>query len=93
MDLDLTKEQAIPISEVPQYVPKRRGKKVHYSTVYRWATKGSRGRILETSFSGGLRYTSIEAVKRFLNAESPPRQRETDDVSEAIDAALSRAGV
>lgn len=93
MALDLTKEQAIPISEVPQHVPKRRGRKVHYSTVYRWTTKGARGRVLETTFSGGIRYTTIEAVKRFLNAKPSAGKTESDSLGDAIDAALSAAGV
>ena len=92
MSLDFTKEQAIPLSDVPRYVPKRRGKKVHYSTVYRWATKGARGRVLETMLSGGLRYTTIEAVGRFLTAK-PSAPERAHDLSDAIDAALTEAGV
>jgi hypothetical protein len=92
MSLDFTKEQAISLCEVPCYVPKRRGKKVHYSTVYRWATKGARGRTLETVLSGGIRFTTIEAVRRFLAAK-PSVMTRTDDLSDAIDAALREAGV
>ncbi len=92
MALDFTKEQAIPLSEVPRYVPKRRGKKVHYSTVYRWATKGARGRPLETVLIGGIRYTTVEEVLRFLAAKPSQLQRsESDDLSAAIDAALYRS--
>ena len=75
MVLDFTREQAIPLSEVPRYVPKRRGKKVHYSTVYRWATKGVRGRHLETALIGGIRYTTVEEVLRFLAAKPLRVQR------------------
>jgi len=93
MSIDFTKEQAIPLSDVPRYVPKRRGKKVHYSTVYRWATKGARGRVLQTVLSGGLRYTSVEAVARFLAAKPSVPYERTDDLGDAIDAALKQAGV
>ncbi len=93
MTIDFSREQAIPLSDVPRYVPKRRGKKVHYSTVYRWATKGARGRTLETVLNGGLRYTTIEAVRRFLNAKPSAATKTTDDLSDAIDAALREAGV
>jgi hypothetical protein len=93
MSLDLTNEQAIPLAEVPRYVPKRRGKKVHYSTVYRWATKGARGRTLETILSGGLRYTTVEAVRRFLAAKPSAVTATSDDLGDAIDAALREAGV
>ncbi len=93
MSLDFAKEQPIPLCEVPRYVPKRRGKKVHYSTVYRWATKGARGRRLETVLSGGLRFTTVEAVRRFLAAKPSVATKTTDDFSDAIDAALREAGV
>ncbi|MEZ6117776.1 MAG: DUF1580 domain-containing protein [Pirellulaceae bacterium] len=85
----------MPLSEVPRYVPTRRGKRVHYSTVYRWATKGARGRILETVLCGGLRYTSIQAVQRFLSLraikDSPSFAEQ--DLGDVIDAALRNAGV
>jgi len=58
---------AIPLTEVPNLLPRRRGKKTHYSTVYRWATKGARGRVLESKLVGGIRYTSQEALQRFIN--------------------------
>jgi hypothetical protein len=93
MSLDVTKEQAIPLSEVPHYVPKRRGKKVHYSTVFRWATKGVRGRVLATALSGGLRYTTIEEVHRFLSAKPSAAHDADGELSAAIEAALRKAGV
>ncbi len=34
------RETPLVFSDVPKRLPKRNGKKVHYSTVYRWATKG-----------------------------------------------------
>ncbi|MCB0311329.1 MAG: DUF1580 domain-containing protein [Bdellovibrionales bacterium] len=64
--LELQKETLISFTDVPKLLPKRRGKKVHYSTIYRWATKGARGRILESQLIGGIRYTSIPALNRFL---------------------------
>lgn len=93
MPLDFAKEQAITLSEVPRYVPKRRGKKVHYSTVYRWATKGARGRVLATAMSGGIRYTTVEEVRRFLDAKPPTVTDTKADISAAIEAALADAGV
>lgn len=93
MALDFAKEQAITLSEVPRYVPKRRGKKVHYSTVYRWATKGARGRVLATAMSGGIRYTTVEEVARFLASKPTLPWKCADDVTSAIEAALNEAGV
>jgi hypothetical protein len=42
------------------------GKKIHVSTLHRWADRGVRGRKLESIFIGGRRFTSLEAIERFL---------------------------
>lgn len=92
MRIDIHKEQAITLAEVPKYVPKRGGKKVHYSTVYRWVTKGARGRTLESVMVGGIRYTTVEAVARFLDSRKPAI-REASATDKAIDEALRKAGI
>lgn len=59
-------EQLISLREVPSLVPPRRGKRLHISTVYRWVLKGVRGKILDSALLGGVRYTSLEALQRFM---------------------------
>jgi hypothetical protein len=91
MSIDFQQEQAIPLAEVANLLPKRNGKKVHYSTIYRWATKGTRGRVLESKLVGGIRYTTVEAVQRFLAADPVSRSHLTIDT--AINDILARDGV
>jgi len=86
---DFQQEQAITLAQAANHVPKRHGKKVHYSTLYRWATKGARGRVLESRLIGGIRYTTVEALQRFINPEGITQQK----TSLAIDQALSRIGM
>jgi len=93
MTIDFDKERPLTLAEVPRYVPKRGGKKVHYSTVYRWTTKGARGRILESVMVGGIRYTTIEAVRRFLAAKPTSATVTTAGLDDAIEQALQQAGV
>lgn len=62
-------ETLVALRDVPALLPRRDGKKVHYSTVYRWATKGARGRVLESQLVGGVRYTTHAALLRFLGDE------------------------
>lgn len=88
-ELDLQSEHAIPLKDVPLYLPKRRGRKVHYQTVWRWAKKGVRGTVLETMRIGHIRYTSLEALKRFVKSHSTMLQ--ADEYQDAIDAELRRA--
>ena len=76
----LLSEQPIPFSEVPSLLPRRNGKKVHYMTVHRWAKRGARGRVLESTLIGGVRYTSLAALNRFFgcDAQDPGDLRRED---------------
>jgi len=57
-------ESFVRLSQVPQYLPTR----VSTSTVWRWATKGVGGIVLESTVIGGVRHTSQAAIDRFLAA-------------------------
>ena len=92
--IDLQRETPITLRDVARYVPTRRGRKIHYSTVFRWVTRGARGRVLASVLVGGVRFTTVEALQRFLNSsssESVQHAVETDLVS--IEAALDEAGL
>jgi hypothetical protein len=65
---DIEQEDLISLKDVPKHLPKRNGKRMHYSTVFRWATKGARGRRLESILIGGMRYTSRAALSRFTSS-------------------------
>jgi len=88
--IDLRNETVIALSEVPNHLPKRNGKKTHYATVYRWALKGARGNILESTLIGGIRYTSLEALQRFLGGKiAAVRPTEIDAM---LDRVLNKNG-
>lgn len=75
--LDIQAESPVALTDVADLLPRRHGNKVHHSTVYRWATKGARGRVLASWLVGGVRYTSIEALNRFLQ---PGATSSTDEI-------------
>jgi hypothetical protein len=87
--LDIEHEQLISLKEVPKHLPRRNGKRTHYSTVFRWATRGARGRKLESVLLGGVRYTSLEALGRFA-ASATMVDADTGDVIAQI---LARDGL
>lgn len=60
---DLRYETLIPINAVPDRIP---GEKCNPSTVQRWMRRGVSGITLETFTVGSKRYTSVEALDRFL---------------------------
>lgn len=65
--IEIAAEQLLSLKDAARRLPGR----LHYSTIFRWATTGTRYGRLETVVIGGQRYTSIEALQRF--AESSTR--------------------
>jgi hypothetical protein len=65
-------ETILPPAEATKEVPRRRGRKTHVSTLYRWMTSGCRGVVLESIQVGGTRCTSREALQRFFERLSGP---------------------
>lgn len=71
--IDIHSEQLVALRDVPALLPRRRNRRVHLSTVYRWVTRGAGGRVLESVRLGGVSYTSREALERFAApAPDPP---------------------
>lgn len=71
--IDLQNETVISFGDAPAHLPRRRrGKKTHVATLYRWAQRGVRGVKLESLQVGGTRCTSIEAIQRFCERLTKP---------------------
>jgi len=65
--IDIHSEQLVHVNEIPAQVPKTTtGKKVSLATCWRWIQRGCRGVKLESVLIGGKRYTSLEALQRFV---------------------------
>lgn len=73
--IDSLNEALLPLAQAADELPRRRrGKKTHISTLYRWAVAGCRGIRLETVQVGATRCTSREALQRFferLSVDTP----------------------
>lgn len=96
--IDVTTEKVIAIKDVPTLVPGRPA----LMTVYRWLNRGVRGRRLETVLVGGKRYTSQEAITRFIEETTAaadgrrPKSKKSNRRQAAIDKAekeLEAAGI
>src|SRR5271157_803864 len=71
--IDSATEEVIPLAQAAAELPRRRrGRKTHLSTLYRWASTGCRGVRLETIQIGATRCTSREALQRFFENLSDP---------------------
>jgi len=90
----------------PMAVEKVTGKRPHYSTFYRWTQRGirtSNGRRIRLEFlkAGSNRLTSVEAVRRFFQAQTEaamqcepnklPSTHDTDQHEWLVEAQLREA--
>ena len=84
MAIELTEKLLSP-AEASRHAPGR----PHVSTIWRWMTRGCRGIRLESLVCAGRRFTSVEAIERFIAATTAaadgtsvpvrsPRRRERD---------------
>lgn len=65
--MNICTERVISLTEAAAMLPRRRrGRKPHPSTLYRWSVAGCRGVVLETCQVGGTRCTTVEALERFV---------------------------
>ena len=67
--------KGMPLSKVPEWVEKRAGFRPTRSTVFRWRTRGCRGRKLSTFRVGGRVCTTEEALLEFFKddeSDNPP---------------------
>ena len=94
--IDIQSETVISLNEAakhPSLPRRRRGKRPHVSTLYRWSTAGIKGIKLETLRVGATLCTSLEAVQRFaerLTALDSHRAAENMRHSERDSALRSR---
>src|SRR5437763_6223445 len=73
MPIDIATEEILTLAQAAATLPRRRrGRKTHVSTLYRWTMVGCRGIRLETIQIGGTRCTSREALQRFFERLSSP---------------------
>jgi hypothetical protein len=60
--IDASTEKLIPFQSASTHIPNR----PHISTLHRWRLKGVRGVRLESILCGNNRFTSTEAIQRFI---------------------------
>jgi hypothetical protein len=94
--IDISTEELVSLSEVASMFPGRRGRKVAVATCWRWATRGRKGVRLETISIGGRRYTSREALMRWIDRLNPVQRVEEpleEQAAKAVADALDECGL
>lgn len=87
---DLLNEELLTFTEAAAIFPGRRpGKRLNRCQIHRWATNGLRGVKLE-SVQAGVRYTSRQALERFVAAVT--RLQDGDSAATSPPSSESRRG-
>jgi len=89
--IDVFAENLIAFPDVPKTLPPNNGKRLHLSTLYRWAERGRHGVKLETICVGGRRFTSQEALQRFFNEVSGIKCPNTSTPTKSRQQSITRA--
>lgn len=101
--IDIQTEEVVSLAEAAKSkcLPRRRkGKRPHVATLFRWTTVGVRGVVLEAIQCGGTRCTSVQALQRFFERctdPSAPAKTKLTRVREreiaTAESELERAGI
>jgi len=98
MSIDVNTEDLIRFTDAIRSFP---GRDICIQTLHRWRLRGVRGVKLETCLVGGTRYTSHQAIGRFIAAQntSPataasvsPKQRERQSAAARRELAAMGVG-
>ena len=69
MAITVGQEVLLTLAQAARRLPRRNnGKAPHVGALYRWASTGCRGVVLETIQFGGQRFTTMAALQRFAEA-------------------------
>ena len=92
--IDIQTEEVVSLTEAAKskHLPRRRkGKRPHPATLFRWSTRGCRGVKLETIQCGGTRCTSVEALQRFFERCTDPAAPARSRTSKAYERDFAKA--
>ena len=93
MSIRIGRDEFLTLSEAAKRLPaKNSGRRLHVAALYRWASNGCRGVVLETIHVGGQRYTSMDALQRFLD-EVTQRARASGAPRRSVDVRARRAEI
>ena len=90
--IDLKTEEVLTLTEAARRLPRRRrGKRPHVATLYRWIQHGVRGVKLEAIQVGGTLCTSLEALQRFCERCTDPSSRPPSSTSKSREREITEA--
>ncbi len=77
-----------------ELIPKRGGKPISPTTLWRWIRKGCCGITLDVAYVGNTPYLSRDMVRRFIDQVTAARMRKPDVLADDVtDGELRAAGL
>ena len=70
-DMITLDEDLLTLRQAAQLIPSRSGRPIDVSSIWRWTLRGIKGKRLESVSLGGQKYTSRQALARFVSAINP----------------------
>jgi hypothetical protein len=88
----MTLHNLTPLRQLPEILPRHNGKRISFSTVFRWTQKGCAGRKLATIAIGGRLYVSEESLRAFLQPRGVEIKPDRKARIAKAEARLAKAG-
>lgn len=88
--IDLEKEQLYSLRYLAEQLPKLNGKARHPATLRRWVEQGSHGVRMEAVIIAGVWHSTIEAFRRFVEAQNSPGSSSASSPSKRMRNAQAR---
>lgn len=85
MTINIEHEDLLTFSQAARYLPKRNGKSVHGTTLWRWAVHGHKGIKLEALRTPSGWFTTVAAVQRFLVLLANQNAQETAALKQQLE--------
>ncbi len=79
--IDIEIEKLLAFGRAAALIEKLGGQRPSVKAIGRWGGKGIKGVVLDTIWIGGRRYTSEQAIHRFISAVSAARNSKPDSIS------------
>ncbi len=87
MAIDIDREELLTVVEAAKVTPRRPSAR----TIWRWLEHGCRGVVLESVLIGGRRFTTREAIERFLRRVNDSRHNPRSENAIARRCQIDRA--
>jgi hypothetical protein len=70
----MTGETVLTLKQAATLIGQRTGRKPSITSIWRWTTRGCKGRKLHSYLHGGIRVTTLTAVDAFFASDSTPNK-------------------